>query len=509
MRKIKFFDTTLRDGEQSPGFSMKTEEKVALALQLERLGVDVIEAGFPIASPGDFDAVQKVAAVITKSSVAGLCRASTKDIQTAWDALKDAKKPRIHIFLATSDIHIEHKLRSTRERVITQAAEAVTFARSLCADVEFSAEDAMRTDPEYLCKVLEAVIAAGATTVNVPDTVGYIMPNEIYERIIFIKKNTKNIDKAVISVHCHNDLGLGVANTLAAVRAGADQVECTVNGIGERAGNSSLEEIIMALTVRKDYYQVETNINTKEIYRSSRMLSSITGIECQPNKAIVGKNAFAHESGIHQDGVLKNPFTYEIMTPESVGFPSNKLVLGKHSGRHAFATRLKDLGYELDKESIEILFTEFKLLADKKKEIFDEDLDALVSKKLFHDDKEEYTLDYVCFSSGNAHIPTATVKLTRADGTETTDASTGDGPVDAAFKAIERITGIPMRLAEYKLNAVTEGKDAQGEVVLSIEFDGHTMVSAKGYSTDILVASVNACMNALNRYMSRKHVKTH
>jgi 2-isopropylmalate synthase len=506
MRHIKFFDTTLRDGEQAPGFSMKTEEKITLALQLEKLGVDIIEAGFPASSPGDFEAVQKVAAVIEKSSVAGLSRANKKDIQTAWDALKGAKKPRLHIVIATSDIHLESKLKKTREQVIEIAVDAIKFAAGLCNDVEFSAEDAIRSDRDYLCQVLEAVIDAGATTVNIPDTVGYTIPDEFESLIRYVQEKVPNIKKATISVHCHNDLGLAVANSLAAIRAGASQVECTLNGIGERAGNAAIEEIVMMLNVRKDIFNdVSHGINTKELYRSSRLLTSITGIECQPNKAVVGKNAFSHESGIHQDGVLKNPFTYEIMTPESVGFPGNQLVLGKHSGSHAFKTRLKELGHEnLSAEELEELFAKFKVLADMKKEVFNEDLDALVYSRP-KGEKEPFTLDYVSFSSGNKSVPTATVVLTDSEGNTSTDASTGDGPVDAAFKAIERISGIPGRLQSYRINAVTAGKDAQGEVVLSVVFDdSKEAIGGRGYSTDVVVASVNAYISALNRYSRRK-----
>lgn len=504
MRQIKFFDTTLRDGEQAPGFSMKTEEKIQLALQLEKLGVDIIEAGFPITSPGDFEAVQRVSAVITKATVAGLCRAHKVDIQAAWDALKEAKHPRIHIVIATSDIHLTTKLKKTKEEVLKMAVDAVTFAKSLCDDVEFSAEDAIRSNPDYLCQVVEAVIDAGATTVNIPDTVGYTIPQEFENLILYIRKNVKNIEKATISVHCHNDLGMAVANSLAAIRAGASQVECTVNGIGERAGNAALEEIVMMLNVRKDIFNdVQCNINTTELYRTSKMLTTITGVECQPNKAIVGKNAFSHESGIHQDGVLKNPFTYEIMTPASVGFPGNQIVLGKHSGRNALSTRLAALGHKLDNGAIDELFAEFKILADKKKEIFDEDLDALVYNRA-NAENSAFELEYVCFSSGNKHIPTATVMLKTPSGETVTDASTGDGPVDAAFKAIERISGITSRLHSYKISALTAGKDAQGEVLLTVSFNGGDGIIARGYSTDVLVASVKAYINALNRYAARE-----
>ncbi len=504
MRKLVFFDTTLRDGEQAPGFSMKTDEKIRLALQLEKLGVDVIEAGFPISSLGDFEAVQKVSEVITSSKVCGLCRAAEKDIQTAWDALKKAKNPRIHTFLATSDIHLKYKLQKTREQVLEMAVAAVKFARNLCDDVEFSAEDAIRSDPEFLYQVAEAVIKAGASTVNLPDTVGYTTPEEMYNFISGVMNNVPNIDKAVVSTHNHNDLGLGVANALAAIRAGASQIECTINGIGERAGNAALEEIVMAVNVRKDLYNdVNCTINTKELYRTSRMLSNITGVEVQPNKAIVGKNAFAHEAGIHQDGILKERTTYEIMTAESVGFPSNALVLGKHSGRNAFTTRLKELGYDLDAERLEKAFNDFKDLADKKKEIYDEDLEAIILGKSI-DSKVYYSLEYVGFSSGTSFVPTVTMTLKNVDGNILTDAAIGDGPIDAAFKAIERICGIEGRLKSYRINAVTPGKDAQGEVTIRAEFNKSGFnVNGKGYSTDVLVASVEAYLDAMNTYLAK------
>ena len=393
MRKLIFFDTTLRDGEQCPGFSMTTDEKIRLALQLERLGVDVIEAGFPASSSGDFEAVQKISSLVKNSSICGLSRANKKDIEAVYEATKNAARPRIHTFIATSDIHMKHKLKKSREEVVELAREAVRFARNLCDDVEFSAEDALRSDPDFLYQIIDAVIKEGAGTINLPDTVGYIMPDEIYALFSGIKNNVANIDKVVLSTHNHDDLGMGVANSLAAIRAGADQVECTINGIGERAGNSALEEICMAINVRKDFYKdIETTINTTEIYKTSRMITSITGVDVQPNKAVVGKNAFAHESGIHQDGVLKERTTYEIMTAESVGIMKNSLVLGKHSGRAAFKTRLAEMGYNLDNEHLEKAFSAFKDLADKKKEIFDEDLEAIILGKL-SDAKKYYELE--------------------------------------------------------------------------------------------------------------------
>lgn len=504
MRKLIFFDTTLRDGEQCPGFSMTTDEKIRLALQLERLGVDVIEAGFPASSSGDFEAVQKISSLVKNSSICGLSRANKKDIEAVYEATKNAARPRIHTFIATSDIHMKHKLKKSREEVVELAREAVRFARNLCDDVEFSAEDALRSDPDFLYQIIDTVIKEGAGTINLPDTVGYIMPDEIYALFSGIKNNVANIDKVVLSTHNHDDLGMGVANSLAAIRAGADQVECTINGIGERAGNSALEEICMAINVRKDFYKdIETTINTTEIYKTSRMITSITGVDVQPNKAVVGKNAFAHESGIHQDGVLKERTTYEIMTAESVGIMKNSLVLGKHSGRAAFKTRLAEMGYNLDNEHLEKAFSAFKDLADKKKEIFDEDLEAIILGKL-SDAKKYYELDYVGFNSGSSLIATATLRLKKDDGTILTDSSTGEGPVDAAFKAVERISGCDGRLKNYKINAVTQGKDAQGEVTVIAEFASSGIeVLGKGYSTDVLIASVEAYINALNNYISR------
>lgn len=504
MRKLIFFDTTLRDGEQCPGFSMTTDEKIRLALQLERLGVDVIEAGFPASSSGDFEAVQKISSLVKNSSICGLSRANKKDIEAVYEVTKNAARPRIHTFIATSDIHMKHKLKKSREEVVELAREAVRFARNLCDDVEFSAEDALRSDPDFLYQIIDAVIKEGAGTINLPDTVGYIMPDEIYALFSGIKNNVANIDKVVLSTHNHDDLGMGVANSLAAIRAGADQVECTINGIGERAGNSALEEICMAINVRKDFYKdIETTINTTEIYKTSRMITSITGVDVQPNKAVVGKNAFAHESGIHQDGVLKERTTYEIMTAESVGIMKNSLVLGKHSGRAAFKTRLAEMGYNLDNEHLEKAFSAFKDLADKKKEIFDEDLEAIILGKL-SDAKKYYELDYVGFNSGSSLIATATLRLKKDDGTILTDSSTGEGPVDAAFKAVERISGCDGRLKNYKINAVTQGKDAQGEVTVIAEFASSGIeVLGKGYSTDVLIASVEAYINALNNYISR------
>jgi 2-isopropylmalate synthase len=503
MDKVLIFDTTLRDGEQAPGFSMSIREKLALARQLARLKVDVIEAGFPVSSPGDFESVRSVARGVRGPIIAGLCRATRNDIQTAFEAVKDADRRRIHTFLATSDIHLKHKLNKSREDALVMAVDAVTFARNLTDDVEFSAEDASRSDWDFLCRIVEEVIKAGATTVNIPDTVGYAMPTEFGSLIGHLRNRVPNIDRAVLSVHCHNDLGLAVANSLAAVQAGARQVECTINGIGERAGNASMEEFVMALQTRREHLHLETAINTREIYPASQLLSSITGVQVQPNKAIVGRNAFAHESGIHQDGMLKNALTYEIMTPQSIGLERSQLVLGKHSGRHAFTARLRDLGYELDQRELETAFEAFKVLADKKKNIFDEDLRALVDERML-DVPAIYALEYLSITSGNTTIPTATVELVR-EGKKFRDASTGDGPVDAAYKAIERITRIRGTLSSYGIRAVTVGKDAVGEAAIRVEIEGESY-AGKGRSTDIVEASVLAYLQTLNKYLAGRQL---
>ncbi len=499
MRRILIFDTTLRDGEQSPGFSMSLREKLTLARQLARLKVDVIEAGFPISSPGDFTSVQTIAREVRGPIIAGLCRAVAKDIKAAHEALAEAERPRIHTFLATSDLHLKHKLRITREQAMENAIEAVRLARGLCDDVEFSAEDASRSDPEFLYRIIEGVIRAGASTVNIPDTVGYAMPDEFGALITGIIDHVPNIDKAVVSVHCHNDLGLGVANSIAAIVHGAGQVECTVNGIGERAGNASLEELVMALHTRHEALGCETGIDTREIWSSSQLLSSITGVQVQPNKAIVGRNAFAHEAGIHQDGILKNRLTYEILTPESVGIKKSELVLGKHSGRHAFQKRLVELGYDLDERLLSNAFDEFKLLADKKKVIFDDDLRALVDEKLV-EVPETYSLNYLSISSGTKTIPTATVELLH-DGRTIRDASTGDGPVDAAYKAIERITRIKGTLISYQIRALTEEKEALGEASIRVTIQGETF-SGKARTTDIVESSIRAYLQAINKHLA-------
>jgi 2-isopropylmalate synthase len=500
MDRVIIFDTTLRDGEQAPGFSMNTGEKLEMARQLARLNVDVIEAGFPISSDEDFEATREVARQVGVLEgapiICGLSRVGLGDIDRCWEAVKYARRPRIHTFVATSDIHLKYKLRKSRAEVLRAAAEAVRHARGYCEDVEFSPEDASRSDFDYMCEVLEAVIDAGARTINIPDTVGYAIPREWGERIARIRERVRNSDRAVLSVHCHNDLGQAVANSLVAIMNGARQVECTINGIGERAGNASLEEIVMALRTRKDYFGVETAVRSEEIFRSSRMLSHITGVHVQPNKAIVGENAFAHEAGIHQDGVLKEKLTYEIMRPEDIGRAANKLVMGKHSGRHALAARLRDLGLNLDEAELGKAFKKFKDLADKKKEIFDEDLLTIVKDEMAQV-PETYVLDYLHMISGTGVIPSATVRL-RKEGQLFQDSGLGDGPVDAVLNAIDAVTGLKGRLQDYQLRAVTSGKDAIGEVTLRVEFDG-TTVTGKGASTDVVEASARAYINALNR----------
>ncbi len=505
MDKIIVFDTTLRDGEQAPGFSMTVEEKVTMAKQLEKLGVDVIEAGFAAASEGDFEAVRAVAEEVKNSTVCSLARALHSDIEKAGEALEPAERKRIHTFIATSPIHMKYKLKMSPEEVLERAVDAVRFALNFTDDVEFSAEDAFRSDREFLYRVFEAVIAAGAKTINVPDTVGYAIPDEFGQLIADIKNNVPNIDKAVISVHCHNDLGLAVANSLSAVKNGARQVHATINGIGERAGNAALEEVVMAIKVRKDYFKdVYTDINTREIYKTSRLLCRITGSFVQPNKAIVGDNAFAHEAGIHQHGVLSHRETYEIMRAEDVGVPESKIVLGKHSGRHAFKTRLHELGYtNLSEEEIDKLFTKFKALADKKKEVFDEDIEALIFEEISN---IEYPVElrYFHVTSGDKLIPTATVKIYK-EGEEIVKTAYGDGPIDSALKAVEKAIGIKGRLKDFSIRSLTYGKDAMGEVRVVVDFEGST-TSGKGTSTDIIEASIKAYIDAYNRFLARKTV---
>lgn len=499
--RIYLFDTTLRDGEQSPGVSLNVEEKLEIAQQLARLGVDVIEAGFPIASPGDFKAVQTIAREVKGPIIAGLCRATRRDIDRTWEALREAESPRIHTFLATSDIHLRHKLQKSREEVLAQAVEAVQYARAYCSDVEFSAEDASRSDPDFLAQVVEGVIEAGAAVVNLPDTVGYAVPEEFGQFIRRIRERVANIDRAIISVHCHDDLGMAVANSLAGIMNGARQVECAVNGIGERAGNASLEEIIMALYTRYSFYQKKMRVNYEEIYRTSRLVSALTGMAVQSNKAIVGKNAFAHESGIHQDGVLKERSTYEIMSPELIGLSRGTLVLGKHSGRHAFKERMAELGYELKEDELDRAFLTFKEIADKKKEVTNDDLEALVKEQV-RTIPERFKLDYLHISSGTSIVPTATIKLS-IENKVFESAATGDGPVEAACRAVDRITDIYGKMHDYKLNAISSGKDALGEVLSHIEIDGK-IYNGRGLSTDIIEASVKSYIHAINKYYYEK-----
>lgn len=497
MRKVLFLDTTLRDGEQTPGVHMSRADKCETAKRLADLGVDVIEAGFPASSDGDFKAVSEIAAEVKGPVIAALCRAERADIDTAFKALAAAERKRIHIFIATSDIHIEHKLKSTREAVLATARDAVAYAKTLCGDIQFSPEDAGRTDLEYLCSVLTAVIDAGATTVNIPDTVGYLTPPEMHGLISKIREKVPNISNAVISVHCHDDLGNATANSLAAIEAGASQIECTVNGIGERAGNAPLEEIVMNLSTRTDRYGVSYNIDTKKLTRTSRYISSVTALPLPPNKAIVGANAFAHEAGIHQHGVLCDARTYEVMTPESVGLTRKNLVLGKLSGHHAFADRLHELGYNLDGEGITECFSRFKSLADKK-QVDDSDISAIVNEYL--DSKAgKYSLVSFQIQSGSSSRAMAMVCLAVGD-TSVTDAAVGDGPVDAAFNAVSRLAGADsVKLEEYSIKAVTEGTDALGEARVKVRIDG-TYYSGTGLSTDIIESSIRAYINALNKW---------
>ncbi len=499
--KVLIFDTTLRDGEQSPGCSMNLEEKLRLASVLEELRVDVIEAGFPIASNGDFESVEAISKQVTEAKVAGLARASRKDIDRAWEALQHAKQPRIHTFLATSALHMKYKLQMDPQAVHEALVDAVSHARDLCDDVEWSPEDATRTDHDFLCRCIESAIRAGASTINIPDTVGYTVPEEFSALITMLKERVPNIGKAVISVHCHNDLGLAVANSLAAVGSGARQVECTVNGIGERAGNTSLEEVVMALRVRRDVMPYFTNVQTTNITRASHLLSTITGFSVQPNKAIVGANAFAHEAGIHQDGVLKNAETYEIMTPESVGLKTSNLVMGKHSGRHAFRAKLVELGYEIGENALEDAFVRFKDLADKKKDVFDEDIIALVDDEVMRaNDRIQFvSLQVVAGSKG----PQSADLELRIDGELMANKATGDGPVDATFNAIRTLCPHDATLQLYQVHAVTGGTDAQAEVTVRLEENGKT-VNGQGADTDTLVASARSYIHALNKLFVKR-----
>ena len=504
---VIIFDTTLRDGEQSAGIGLTTQEKLVIARQLDRLGVDVIEAGFAASSPGDFEAVQAIAREVRRPIIASLARCVLSDVDAAWNAIKDAERPRIHVFISSSDVQIMNQLRKNPEEVLDMAIASVERAKSYCDDVEFSPMDATRTDIEYLYTMLEGAIAAGATTINIPDTVGYVMPWEFRERIRLIKENVPNIDKVTLSVHCHNDLGQAVGNSLAAVAEGARQVEGCINGLGERAGNAALEEVIMALETRKDLYGVSTNVNTRQIYRTSQLVSDITGFAVQPNKAIVGANAFRHASGIHQDGVLKDRTTFEIMDPQSIGWPSNELVLGKLSGRAGLRSRLDDLGYHLDQDNLNEAFELFKNLADRKPEVTNADLVALMSsQRRIADVPAVYSLEHVQVTCGNHDVPTATVTLVDSDDNSSTDAAIGTGPIDAVYKAINRIIDVPNRLTEYRVDAVTEGIDALGDVTIRIEKDERAYVG-RGSDTDIIVASAKAYMNALNRLIATEDMR--
>ena len=497
--RITIFDTTLRDGEQSAGIGMTGDEKLEIARQLARLRIDVIEAGFAASSPGDFEAVKTIAQEIKGPTIASLARAHPVDVDQAWEALKGGEDPRIHVFLSSSDIHIMHQLRKNREEVMDLAVSMVARAKKYCDNVEFSPMDATRTTPEYLYQLLKAVIDAGATTVNIADTVGYAIPSQFAQLLTDIQENVPNIHRAVLSVHCHNDLGLSVSNSIAAIEAGARQIEGCINGIGERAGNASLEEIIMALHTRRDLLNVTTNVDTTQIYPTSRLVSRITGMSIQPNKSVVGENAFRHASGIHQDGVLKERTTYELMDPVSIGWPGNALVLGKLSGRAGLRSRLEALGYVLSREDLDAVFEAFKLLADKKQEVTDRDLEALMAEeKRVAAEPVTYTLDQVQFSGGDHDIATATVRVIGPGEQVYSDAATGNGPVDAVCKAIQRATGVPTRLVDFNVHSVTEGLDSIGEVVIRVEQDGN-IFTGRSASTDIIVASAKAYLSALNR----------
>ncbi len=499
--QVVIFDTTLRDGEQSPGASMNLEEKIRIATVLEEMGVDVIEAGFPIASEGDFEAVQAIAGKIKKSTVCGLARATNKDIDRAAEALKPAARKRIHTFIATSPLHMEHKLKMGPNSVLEAVHDSVTRARGYTDDVEWSAEDATRSDTDFLCRCVEIAVNAGATTINIPDTVGYAVPEEFGALIALLRNKVPNIDKAVISVHCHNDLGLAVANSLSAVRNGARQVECTINGLGERAGNAAMEEIVMALRTRNDLMPYHTGIKTELITRASHLVSTVTGFVVQPNKAIVGANAFAHEAGIHQDGMLKHAGTYEIMTPESIGLTQSKIVLGKHSGRHAFIAKVQEMGLDLDDEAIEDVFDRFKALADKKKEIFEEDLVALIDDRIVrgNDRLKFVSLQVVCGSKGPQK---ADLEL-EIDGEIKAASAEGDGPVDATFAAIRKLFPHEATLQLYQVHAVTKGTDAQAEVTVRLEENGRT-VNGQGADVDTMVASARAYVTALNKLIVKR-----
>ena len=494
--RVYFFDTTLRDGEQTPGVSLQTPEKIEIAKGLVRLGIDVIEAGFPAASPGDFDAVQTIAREVKGATICALARANEKDVQKAIDALKDAERSRLHVFIAISELHMEYKLKMTRQEVLDKVKSVLAYAKGKVDEIEFSGEDAARSDLDFACQVFGVAIAGGATIINVPDTVGYMNPNEFGDKIRYIKEHTPGIENAIISVHCHDDLGLANANTLAAIKAGARQVEGTINGLGERAGNVAIEEVVMALKTRHDYFgDLQVNIDTKQFTKVSKLVSRLTGVVVPPNKPIVGSNAFAHESGIHQHGMMSNPETYEIMTPESVGAEKTDLVLGKHSGRHAFADHLAKLGFQsFTEEKINDLFAKFKELADRKKQVYDDDIIALVVDNLHHKKAFELVAQY--YKLGEKGYAYADVRLMTPEG-EKADAAVGDGPVDASLKAVERVVGLPISLKDYQIRAITAGKDALGEATLKVEYNGR-LYHGRGISTDIVKSSVNAYINAVN-----------
>jgi 2-isopropylmalate synthase len=503
--RVLIFDTTLRDGEQSPGCSMNTAEKLEVAAALVELGVDIIEAGFPIASPGDFEAVQEISRQFGNgnSTICALARCRDEDIDRAGAALKEATNRRIHVFLATSSIHRQYKLKMDKPEIIARAVESVKRAKGFCDNIEFSPEDAARTEVDFLCEVVEKAIHAGATTVNIPDTVGYATPTQYYNVIRHLKDHVPNIDKAVISTHCHNDLGLAVANSLAGVEGGARQIECTINGLGERAGNAALEEVVMALRTRADYYKVTTGINTKRLWNVSRLVSGITGMLVQRNKAIVGQNAFAHEAGIHQHGMLQERSTYEIMRPEDVGFVGSNLVLGKHSGRHAFRDRIAQLGFSLDEKTIESAFNDFIALCDKKKNVYDADIVAIIENRTA-ESPDKWKMLSLHTSAGTGSIPTATIQLQEEDHSIQCDAATGDGPVDAVFNTLERITGISAHLQNYQVRSLSIGKEAQGEVLVEIAHNGQVF-HGKGVSTDIIEASAQAYLKALNKAAANRN----
>ena len=500
--QVVIFDTTLRDGEQAPGCSMTLREKLRVATALSELGVDIIEAGFPAASPGDFDAVQEIAATIRGPVIAGLARCNPGDIDRCWNAIKGAERPRIHVFVATSEIHREHKLQMAKEEIVKSAVGGIKMARDLCDDVEFSPEDASRTELDFLAEVVEAAIEAGATTINIPDTVGYTVPTEFSELFRYLRANVRGIDDVRLSVHCHDDLGMAVANSLAAVHAGARQIECTINGIGERAGNCSLEEVVMALKTRDSYFGLHTNINTQKLYPTSRLVSSITGMHIPRNKAIVGDNAFAHEAGIHQHGMLQDAATYEIMRPEEVGLSRSNLVLGKHSGRHAFRERVSDLGFELDDVELQRCFEEFKKLADRKKDMYDADIEAIIMN-VDAGKAGPWSLDELHITAGTGAISAAAIKLNHSSGDAVEEAAVGDGPVAATFKALERATKMELDLKNFQVHGVTVGDDAQGEVTVTVEYNGRPY-RGQAVSTDIIESAALAYLEVINRAIRRQ-----